>query len=108
MPLSRALESRHFSEAGPVPHPLSVGEGLAAMLLCLQHGQRLEAPAGDDAETVFTVLDGEGTVIDNQERFSVRRGDVVHVLRGHTKVLEAGAGPFAVLGVRRLGGSRHG
>lgn len=108
MPLTRALEGRRFSEAGPVPRPLSVGEGLAAMLLCLQHGQRLQAPAGDDAETVFTVLDGDGFVIDGEERLTVARGDVVHVLPGRARALEAGDGPFTVLGVRRLGGRRHG
>lgn len=104
MPLSRALDRRRFSDAGPVPCPLSVGEGLAAMLLCLQRGQRLEPPTGDDAETVFTVLDGEGTIVDGDERHEVGRGDVVHVLPGRAKALEAGPGPFTVLGVRRMGG----
>lgn len=108
MPLSRPLEGRRFSEAGPVPRPLSVGDGLAAMLLCLQHGQRLQAPEGDDAETVFTVLDGAGFVVDGDERFDVVTGDVVHVLPGRSKVLEAAAGTFTVLGVRRLTGGRHG
>ncbi|MEJ2291268.1 MAG: hypothetical protein P8Y13_08530 [Deinococcales bacterium] len=106
MPLSHALEARRFSNAGPVPQPLSVGEGLAAMLLCLQRGQRLQAPESDEAETVFTVLAGVGAVIDGEERFEVRAGDVVHVLPGRVKALEAGDGTFTVLGVRRLGGRR--
>jgi len=108
VPLSRPLEGRRFSEAGPVPRPLSVGEGLAAMLLCLQHGQVLQAPDGDDAETVFTVLDGAGFVLDGDERFEVAAGDVVHVLPGRSKALEAAAGTFTVLGVRRLAAGRHG
>jgi len=91
MPLSRALGGRRFPKAGPVLCPRCVGEGLAAMLLCLQHGQWLEAPAGDDAG-----------------RFAVARGEVVHVLPGRAKALKAGAGAFAVLGVRRLAGRRHG
>ena len=106
MPLTRALEARRFSDAGPIPRPLSVGDGLAAMLLCLQRGQRLQAPESDDAETVFTVLDGEGAVVDGEDRFEVRAGDVVHVLPGRVKALEAGEGTFTVLGVRRLGGRR--
>lgn len=106
MPLTRALEGRQFSEAGPVPRPLSVGEGLAAMLLCLRSGQRLQAPESDDAETVFTVLDGTGTVLDGDRRFDVAVGDVVHVLPGRAKALEAGESTFTVLGVRRLGGRR--
>jgi len=108
MPLTRALEARRFSEAGPVPRPLSVGDGLAAMLLCLQDGQRLAAPASDEAETVFTVLDGSGFVTDGDERFPVAAGDVVHVLAGREKALEAGEGRFTVLGVRRLAGRRRG
>lgn len=106
MPLMHALEKRAFSDAGPVPRPLSIGEGLAAMLLCLQAGQRLEAPADDEAETVFTVLDGGGYVVDGYERFAAVAGDVVHVLPGRAKALEAGSGTFTVLGVRRLGGGR--
>lgn len=108
MPLSRALEGRRFSQAGPVPRPLSVGDGLAAMLLCLQDGQRLQAPGSDDAETVFTVLDGAGFVTDGDERFAVNAGDVVHVLPGRRKALQAGDGRFTVLGVRRLAGRAHG
>lgn len=107
MPLSRPLRKRRFSEAGPVPRPLSVGDGLAAMLLCLQDGQRLQAPEGDVAETVFTVLDGAGFVQDGDERFEVSVGDVVHVLPGRSKALEAATGTFTVLGVRRLAGGRH-
>lgn len=110
MPLTRALEGRRFSEAGPVPRPISVGDGLATVLLCLRDGQRLQAPLSDDAETVFTVLDGAGFVTDGDERFAVALGDVVHVLPGRSKALEAGDGRFTVLGVRRLagGGTRHG
>lgn len=108
MPLSRTFEGRRFSDAGPVPRPLSVGDGLAAMLLCLQHGQRLQAPDGDDAETVFTVLEGAGFVQDGDERFEIGAGDVVHVLSGRSKALEAGGGTFTVLGVRRLAGGRNG
>lgn len=108
MPLTRTSEGRRFSQAGPVPRPLSVGEGLAAMLLCLQDGQCLQAPESDDAETVFTVLDGEGFVTDGDDRFAVAPGDVVHVLPGRSKGLEAGDGRFTVLGVRRLAGRRRG
>lgn len=103
----RPLEGRRFSEAGPVPRPLSVGDGLAAMLLCLQSGQLLQAPESDGAETVFTVLDGSGFVTDGDERYAVSPGDVVHVLPGRSKALEAGEGRFTVLGVRRLAGGRH-
>lgn len=107
MPLTRTSENRRYSQAGPVPRPLSVGEGLAAMLLCLQDGQCLRAPESDAAETVFTVLDGSGFVTDGDERFAVAAGDVVHVLPGRGKSLEAGDGRFTVVGVRRLAGGRR-
>lgn len=102
MPLLKPLDQRRFSEHGPVPRPLSMGDGLAVMLLCLQSGQSLVAPQGDGAETVFTVLDGEGSVKEGSETHSVRTGDVVHVMPGEDKSLIAGEGRFTVLGVRRL------
>ena len=102
MPLLKPLDQRRFSEHGPVPRPLSMGRGLAVMLLCLQSGQSLVAPEGDEAETVFTVLDGEGSVRDGTDTHEVSAGDVVHVMPGDDKSLIAGAGKFTVLGVRRL------
>lgn len=102
MPLLKPLEQRRFSEHGPVPRPLSMGTGLAVMLLCLQSGQTLVAPQGDEAETVFTVLDGDGSVREGTSTHSVQAGDVVHVMPGEDKSLIAGQGTFTVLGVRRL------
>ncbi len=102
MPLIQPLEQLRFSEHGPVPRPVSMGTGLAVMLLCLQAGQSLVAPQGDDAETVFTVLEGEGSVREGGVTHAVTAGDVVHVLPGDDKSLIAGEGRFAVLGVRRL------
>ncbi|HEX7001786.1 MAG TPA: hypothetical protein VF164_08825 [Trueperaceae bacterium] len=102
MPLLKPLEQRRFSEHGPVPRPLSMGSGLAVMLLCLQSGQTLVAPQGDEAETVFTVLDGDGSVREGTTTHPVRAGDVVHVMAGDDKSLVAGEGTFTVLGVRRL------
>jgi len=107
MPLTRTQEQARFSDAGPVPRPLSLGERMVAMLLCLQDGQRLVAPESDGAETIFTVLQGEGHVREGAERHAVRVGDVVHVLPGTAKALEAGTGKLVVLGVRALGG-KHG
>jgi quercetin dioxygenase-like cupin family protein len=57
---------------------------------------------------VFTVLDGAGFVFDGDERLEVSTGDVVHVLPGRSRGLEAAAGTFTVLGVRRLTGGRRG
>ena len=102
MALLKPLDQRRFSEHGPVPRPLSMGDGLAVMLLCLQSGQSLVAPQGDDAETVFTILDGEGSVKEGPATHPVRTGDVVHVMPGDDKSLIAGDGRFTVLGVRRL------
>ncbi|HEX7040138.1 MAG TPA: hypothetical protein VF202_08510 [Trueperaceae bacterium] len=102
MPLIKAMEQRRFSEHGPVPRPVSMGRGLAVMLLCLQSGQTIVAPEGDGAETVFTVLDGEGQVREGTATHDVGPGDVVHVLPGEDKALVAGAGRFTVVGVRRL------
>ena len=99
---SKPLELRRFSEHGPVPRPVSMGSGMAVMLLCLRSGQSLVAPQGDEAETVFTVLDGEGQVREGEALHTVAAGDVVHVLPGEDKALIAGAGTFTVLGVRRL------
>lgn len=107
MAVIRTDAVKRFSDAGPVPRPVKVGEGLATMLLCLQKGQKIEAPDGDAAETVFTVLEGDGFITDGEERAGVGVGDVVHVLPGMKKVLEAGGGTFMVLGVRRLGGPRR-
>ncbi len=102
MPLIKAMEQRRFSDLGPVPRPVSMGDGLAVMLLCLQSGQTIAAPQGDDAETVFTVLDGEGQVREGGATHAVGPGDVVHVLPGEDKALVAGDGRFTVVGVRRL------
>lgn len=102
MPLIKTFEQRRFSAHGPVPRPVSMGRGLAVMLLCLQAGQTIVAPPGDEAETVFTVLDGEGQVREGESTHAVGPGDVVHVLPGEDKALVAGAGRFTVVGVRRL------
>lgn len=104
MPVYRTSEVARFSERGPVPRPLNVGEHMAVMLLCLQRGQELVAPDGDGAETIFTVLEGAGSIRENGTTFEVGPGDVVHVPPGSHKALMAGAGTFKVLGVRQLGG----
>ena len=77
MPLIKSLEQQRFSERGPVPRPLNVGDGLAVMLLCLQGDQSIVAPAGDGAETVFTVLGGSGAIREGEEEHEVAVGDVV-------------------------------
>ncbi len=107
MPLIRSLELQRFSERGPVPRPVSMGDGVAVMLLCLQDGQQIVAPDNDAAETVFTVLGGSGVIREGEELHAVSAGDTVHVLPHVAKSLEAGAGTFTVLGVRRLGERRH-
>jgi len=105
VPLLKPLELTRFSERGPVPRPLHMGEGMVLMLLCLQKGQELVAPEGDTTETVFTVLDGEGFVREGDQTHAVRAGDVVHVMPGSPKALVAGEGTFTVLGTRRLNGA---
>lgn len=104
MPLIHALARRAFSERGPRPQALHVGENQAVMLLCLQDGQELRAPEGDTGETTFAVLEGEGSVIEGEDHHAVTVGDVVHVAPGITKALVAGAGTMTVLGVRHLAG----
>lgn len=95
-----------FSERGPVPRPLKVGDQMAVMLLCLQNGQEIVAPDNDRAETIFTVLEGTGVVREDDEAHEVGPGDVVHIAPGSRKALVAGAGMFKVVGVRQLGGKR--
>lgn len=102
MPLFRTADLRRYSDAGPVPRPLSVGKGVAVMLLCLKDSQQLVAPDDDRAETVFTVLEGVGTVREGEELHAVQAGDVVHVKAGVPKALIAGDGTFTVLGLRRM------
>lgn len=102
MPLLKPLDLLRFSERGPVPRPLHMGDGMVVMLLCLQNGQQLVAPDNDLTETIFTVLQGNGFIQENDERHPVAVGDVVHVMPGSTKALIAGEGTFAVLGTRRL------
>ena len=104
MPLLEPLQHAKYSERGPVPRPLSMGEGLAVMLLCLQDGQELTAPESDSSETLFTVLDGRGYIREDEKLHAVARGDVVHILPGSRKALIAGEGTFTVLGTRRLKG----
>lgn len=104
MPLMRALERQRFSERGPRPQVLSMGDHLAVMLLCLQAGQELRAPEDDTAETLFCVLVGAGEIVEGDERHAVAVGDVVVVPAGTQKALVAGGGPMSVLGVRDLGG----
>lgn len=104
MPLFSPLTQTQYSEHGPVPRPLSLGEGLALMLLCLQDGQELVAPADDMTETVFTVLEGEGFIAEDGDLHEVAAGSVVHILPGSKKALIAGDGTLTVLGTRRLKG----
>lgn len=108
MPLYRTCDLRRYSDAGPVPRPLSVGNGVAVMLLCLQNEQQLVAPDDDRAETVFTVLGGSGTIREGDETHEVSVGDVVHVQAGTAKALIAGVGTFTVLGLRRMRGRGEG
>ncbi|HEX7004600.1 MAG TPA: hypothetical protein VF168_10485 [Trueperaceae bacterium] len=104
MPLIKALARRKFLENGPAPQVLNMGTNLASMLLCLKHGQTLEAPASDASETLFCVLAGSGFVREGSEEHAVETGDVVHVSAGDTKALIAGEGELSVLGVRYLKG----
>jgi quercetin dioxygenase-like cupin family protein len=98
------MDHAKYSERGPVPRPLNMGDGLVDMLLCLQEGQELIAPRNDLTETVFTVLEGHGFIMEDEQRHAVEVGDVVHILAGSTKALIAGEGTFTVLGTRRLKG----
>ncbi|HRN19253.1 MAG: cupin domain-containing protein [Trueperaceae bacterium] len=107
MPLFKTSEVARFSERGPVPRPLNVGEHMAVMLLCLQKHQQIVAPESDGAETIFTVLEGSGTITEDDRVYEVAAGDIVHVKPGSQKSLEAGEGTFTVVGVRQLGG-KHG
>ena len=108
MALFRTCDLRRYSDAGPVPRPLSVGNGVAVMLLCLQNEQRLIAPDDDRAETVFTVLGGSGLIREGEDLHQVAVGHVVHVKAGTAKSLIAGAGTFTVLGIRRMRGRAEG
>ncbi len=106
MALFKTSQVARFSERGPVPRPLKVGEHMAVMLLCLQNGQEIVAPDNDRAETIFTVLEGVGVVKEDDEAHQVGPGDVVHIAPGSRKSLVAGDGQFKVVGVRQLGGKR--
>ena len=106
MPLIHALAQQRFSDRGPVPRPLNVGAGLAVMLLCLQDEQSIIAPNDDAAETVFTVMEGSGTIREGEEEHEVTSGDVVHVGSGVPKALLARGERFVVLGVRRMAGRK--
>ncbi len=108
MPLLEPMDHAKYSERGPVPRPLSMGAGLAVMLLCLQRGQEIVAPDSDHTETVFTVLEGSGFIREDDRLHEVSVGHVVHVLPGSTKALIAGDGTFTVLGTRRLKGNASG
>lgn len=106
MPLMHALEHQRFSEVGPLPQVLNMGDTFAVMLLCLQTGQELRAPESDDAETLFCVLSGAGTILEGDSEHSTKVGNVVHIPPGVSKALIAPEGNFIVLGVRALKG-RH-
>jgi len=108
VPLIKALEQRRFSDRGPVPRPLNVGDGLAVMLLCLQGEQSIVAPSDDGAETVFTVVAGSGVIREGEQEYTVGTGDVVHVPPGAQKALLARGEQFTVLGVRRMASSGKG
>lgn len=101
MPHVKGLDRRTFSEAGPLPQVLHVGEGLVSMLICLAAGQEVRAPADDVAETVFTILSGRGRILEGDDAHAVGVGDVVHVPAGTSKALLADES-LAVVGVRRL------
>lgn len=74
------------------------------MLLCLQDKQRLQAPESDAAETLFCVLSGQGFIHEGGLRHRVEAGDLVHLLPGSAKAIEAAGGCLTVLGVRALKG----
>ena len=101
MPHLNAVTGTAFSDAGPLPHVVHVGPGLASMVLCLRAGQTLDAPPEDGTETVFAVLSGRGSVLEGATTHEVSVGDVVHVLPGARKGLRA-LDDLVVLGVRRL------
>lgn len=103
MALYKTSEVARFSERGPVPRPLKVGEHMAVMLLCLQSHQEIVAPENDAAETIFTVLAGSGTIREGEQVHDVGPGDVVYMPPGTRKALRAGEGTFTVVGVRQLG-----
>ena len=107
MPLLKPMDERRFSDHGPMPQALSVGTGFAVMLLCLQAGQELVAPASDASETLFHVLEGEGFVREGTTRHPVQANEAVHVLPGSAKALVAGEGRLVVLGVRQMGGGKR-
>lgn len=102
MPRLNALAEPSFSDAGPLPHVVHVGPGMASLVLYLRAGQALDAPDGDATETVFTVLRGRGRVVEGDTSHDVAVGDVVHVPPGTRKGLRA-IDDLVVLGVRRLG-----
>lgn len=108
MPLIRALQRCSYLDSGPAPQVLSVGPNLAIMLICLQNGQEMEAPPGDQSETVFSVLSGAGFVREGDERHPVVVGDIVHIPSGGRKALVAGDGQLSVLGIRHLKGQSRG
>ncbi|MDF1521350.1 MAG: hypothetical protein P1P87_00845 [Trueperaceae bacterium] len=101
MPRLNAITGTAFSDAGPLPHVVHVGPGLASLVLCLRAGQLLDAPAEDTTETVFAVLSGRGRVVEGARTHEVVAGDVVHVLPGSGKGLRA-LDDLVVLGVRSL------
>lgn len=70
--------------------------------------QLLVAPQGDEAETLFYVLEGEGFVQDGEQRHQVRVSDTVHVRSGARKALVAGDGRLTVMGVRYMTGANLG
>lgn len=107
MPLLEPMEQTKYSERGPVPQVLSMGDGLAVMLLCLQNGQELVAPESDRTETLFTVLEGSGFIREADALHEVSPGQAVHILPGSSKALIAGEGTFTVLGTRRLKGKSN-
>ena len=101
MPRLNAIAGTGFSDAGPLPHVVHVGPGLASLVLYLRAGQTLDAPADDATETVFAVLSGRGHVLEGDASHEVATGDVVHVPPGARKGLRA-LDDLIVLGVRRL------
>ncbi len=87
-----------FSSEGRVKKDLLKTKGFNAVLVCLDAGQEIR-PHPEPYEVLFVVIEGEGTIMGGDDRYSVRPGNAVYVKNGEGRGIKCEK-RMAVIGIQ--------